>query len=87
MVIWIAEEPLSLSGKKDIDKDAFKVAEVGDVEADNRNDIGIVVIVEYFIVGEVNEVFRLLVILVISKDDNGVDGTIWIVIDACSDDG
>ena len=34
MVIWIAEEPLSLSGKEDIDKDEFKVAEVGDGEID-----------------------------------------------------
>ena len=44
------------------------------------------VVVGYFIVGEVNEVIRLIVILVISKDDDGVDG-IGLVVVVVDDDG
>ena len=79
LVICISEEPLSLSGKEDTDKDDF-ISKVDDVEANSMIDIGIVVIVVYCIVGEVNDDICLPVILKISKDDVGVDGTIWIVV-------
>ena len=75
LVICISEELLSSNGKEDTDKDDF-ISKVGNVEADSMIDIGIV----FCIVCEVNDDIFLLVILVISKDVVGVDGTIWIVV-------